>query len=401
MIRGGAGVFYNRFSENSILTTERFNGSNEFQFVVPEPFVPGAPPTQAQLTASRPVYDFLNTFRCVAGGPTNCVATVPSTAGVPATQQAIWRVSPNLQTPAMYLLGTQVEHQLPKNITAYVGLSSVRMLHTSRLRDVNAPLPGTIDPKTNPTGTRPNPALGDINQYESSGKFRQTTMFVGFNSRLNPNLSFSGTYILSQTKNDTDGGFPVNSYDLTGEWGRASFDVRHRFTLLGTYNSPLWKLSFNPFVIMNTGRPFNISTGTDSNLDRQYNERPTFAQLNAYCSQRPDRCTRFDYSSTSSDIIPRNYGSSPGSVVVNLRVSRTFGFGGESNRTSASASKQDGNKTSGGGGRRGGDSGGRGGPMIGGMGGGPKGRWRWSANDDDGWTRRGGRRGQIQSDFLD
>jgi len=376
VIRGGGGLFYNRFSENFTLTTDRFNGTTQQQFVVPEPFTPNAPPTLAQITASRAVYDLLNSFQCVTGGPTNCVATRPAIAGFNPQQQAIFHIASNIQAPTMYLLGGQVERQLPKNITAYVGVSSVRMLHTSRLRDINAPLPGSISSLT-PTGIRPNPALGDINQYESSGKFRQATMFIGFNSRLNPNVSFSGTYILSKTMNDTDGGFPVNSYDLSGEWGRASFDVRHRFTLFGTYNAPrLWKLTFNPFLIMNTGAPFNITTGTDTNLDRQYNERPTFAALNAFCTRAPDRCTRFDYSSTSSAIIPRNYGNGPGSVSVNLRISRTFGFGGEANK-SASSSQKAGDKTATTAGdnnkRGGGSAGGRGGPMIGGGASGPKG----------------------------
>jgi hypothetical protein len=378
VIRGGAGIFYERVSENTSLTVDRFDGT-QVQFVLPEPFTPNAPPTQAQLNASRAIYNFLGQFQCVTGGPTNCVASVPPVAAVPDPLQTRWQLASNMQAPAMYLLGGQVERQLPKNITAYLGVSTIRRLHTSRLRDINAPLPGTISTAI-PTGIRPDPTRGDINQYESSGKARMTQMFIGFNSRLSPTLSFSGNYVLGKINNDTDGGFPVNSYDLSGEWGRASFDVRHRFTIFGSYTSPFWKLSFNPFLVINSGPPFNITTGTDTNLDRQYNERPTFAQLNAYCSTRPERCTRFDYSSTSNEIIPRNYGNGPGSVSVNLRIGRTFGFGGENggNRASSSApaSQQGGEKTAAAGDNRrgGGGQGGRGGPSIGGgMAGGARG----------------------------
>jgi hypothetical protein len=379
VIRGGAGIFYNRFSEGYTLTTDRFNGVNQQQFAVPEPIftdqngIP-APPTLAQLATFKPVFDVLNTFQCVAGGPTNCIATKPSISGFTPQQQAIYQVASNIQAPAMYLLGGQVEHQLPKNITAYVGVSSIRMLHQTRIRDINAPIPGL--------GIRPNPTEGDVNQYESSAKMRQTQMFVGFNSRLNPNVSFSGTYILSKTMNDSDGGFPVNSYDMSGEWGRASFDIRHRFTLFGTYSAPrLWKLTFSPLLVINTGGPFNITTGTDSNFDRQFNERPTFAALNAYCTKAPGRCTRFDYSKVSNDIIPRNYGNGPGSVSVNLRVGRTFSWGGEAR---SAANQQQGNKGGQGNSgdaasaKRGAGGGGRGGAMIGGGvagvgGGGPRG----------------------------
>jgi hypothetical protein len=369
VVRGGGGIFYNRFNEGNTLFARRFNGTDQLQYVITDPSVIlGRPPTPAEQTAN-PSFTLLNSF-----------PTIPPVAGVPANQQTIWRVAPNLQAPTVYLTGLQVERQLPRNMTAFVGVYTLRILHVIRARDINAPLPGSITAAT-PNGVRPTPGLGDIYQYESSGQYRQTQMFVGFNSRLSPNFSISGNYSLSKTRNDTDGQggslFPRNSYDLTGEFGRASFDVRHRFTLFGTINSPWWKLVFNPFVVANTGPPFNITTGQDLNLDRQYNERPTFAQLNAYCTTFPARCTRFDYSSTSSDVIPRNYGNGPGSVTVTLRASRTWTFGGESARSNAS---QGGNR--GGRGARpsvpsGAPAGGRGsaggGPVMGGMGGGPVG----------------------------
>src|SRR5439155_24883997 len=181
-------------------------------------------PTQAdldQLTA-RPVYSALNIFPAV---PTGAQLQV-----IPATQQSIYRVASDLRTPIFTLGGVQVERQLPKNITGFVGFYTYRISHVIRARDINAPLPGTFTTAT-PNGIRPNPsemcalyststpcALGDINQYESSGKIRASQMIIGFNSRLNPRISLQGNYILSKTDNDTDGQgqFPVNSYDFTG-----------------------------------------------------------------------------------------------------------------------------------------------------------------------------------------
>jgi hypothetical protein len=399
VIRGGAGLFYDRVGEGITLTSERLNGVNQQQFFVPEPFTPNAPPTLAQIAASRAVYDLLNSFQCTTGGPTNCVASKPGVAGFTPTQQAITRVSSNMTTPTMYLIGTQIEHQFPRNISGYMGISTIRRLHDQRIRDINAPLPGSISSLT-PQGIRPNPTVGDINQYESSATMHMTQMFIGFNSRLNPTMSFSGSYVLGTQKNDSDRGFPVNSYDMSGEWGRAGGDIRHRFNILGTYNNPkLWKLSFNPFLVINSGGPFNIITGTDTNLDRQANERPTFAALNAFCATRAERCTAFDHSSTSNAIIPRNYGHAPGSVSVNLRVGRTFSWGGEAR---SAANRQQGNQQGkektgggdtkdakrgagnatmigggmGGGGAARGPGGGGGGPqvmMMGGPGGGPGG----------------------------
>lgn len=376
VIRGGGGIFYNRFSENFTLQANKFNGSNQLQYALTEPFLTTSAPSQADLDQpfARPIYNLLNIFPNVP--------TPAQLAIIPPTQQIITRVADNLQAPTVYLGGIQVERQLPKNMTAYAAFYSIRILHVIRQRDINAPLPGTITALT-PNGIRPNPTVGDIYQYESSGKFRQNNFSLGFNSRLNPRISLSGNYTLSKTTNDTDGGggFPVNSYDLTGEYGRGSGDVRHRFNLFGTVTSPWWNLIFSPFVTATTGGPFNITTGRDTNLDRIANERPTFAALNAYCTVNPTRCNGIELDgNTSNDMIPRNFGNSPGQFTVTLRISRTFGFGGEANRRAAAPSQPGDQKTTetakGDAPKTGAQGGGRGGPTIstgGGGGGGGRG----------------------------
>jgi hypothetical protein len=77
---------------------------------------------------------------------------------------------------------------------------------------------------------------------------------------------FSGTiqYTLGRAYNNTAGigAFPANSYDLSGEWGRADFDQRHRLNVLGT--SKVGRLfNFGAGVFLNTGRPYSLTTGRD------------------------------------------------------------------------------------------------------------------------------------------
>lgn len=374
VIRFGTGFFYNRFGEFQTLTANRYNGVNVEQTSITEPIftdpvtrLPVAPSlAQQQLPNVSSIYSILNQF-----SPT----TVPPVTGVPSTQQTVWKVDPNLQVPTVWLAGTQVERQLPRNITMFVGFYNIRITHVIRVRDINAPIPATITTLT-PNGIRPNPALGDVYQYEASGQFNQRQFFVGFNSRFSRALQIQGNYSLSKSTNDTDGqgsnAFPVNSYNTSGEFGRSSFDVRHRFTIFGTINLPWYKIVMSPLIVANTGPPFNITTGQDLNLDRQVNERPSFAGPNADCSAETIRCTRFGNFNLrplpGETIIPRNYGDGPGSLSVNLRVSRTFQFG-EIHRNNAAAKPQ-GQATSvaspAGGEKRGGP----GGPMLAGGGGG-------------------------------
>ena len=337
VIRVGTGFFYNRFNESSTLQANRFNGVRLIQTSVIEPFDLKQAPTIAEQQKPNvaAIYSLLNQWSPTA---------VPSLAGIPNTQETIWQVDPKLQVPTVWVLGTQVERQLPRNITMFIGFFNLRIVHVIRARDVNAPLPFTITELT-PNGLRPDPTKGEINRYEASGQFNQRQFFIGFNSRLSRMFQLNGNYSLSKTTNDTDGQggalFPMNSYDASGEFGRSSFDIRHRFTIFGTVNLPWWKVVLNPFIVANTGPPFNITTGEDRNLDRQFNERPSFANPSAPCSEII-RCTPFGKFNTlplpGETIIPRNYGHSPGSFVANLRISRTFAFG-TINRGNAAAAR--------------------------------------------------------------
>jgi hypothetical protein len=326
--------------------------------------------------------------------PLDAFPNLPSTAGlVLGGRQITWRVADTLQTPTVYLGGVQVERQLPYKFTVFLGFYTSHIQHVIRARDLNAPLPGSIT-ATNPNGTRPFGNIGEIYQYESSGRFDQNQFFVGFNNRFSRTFSFQGNYSLSKTQNDTDGQggslFPVNSYDFTGEYGRAAFDVRHRFSMFGSINLP-WQVTLSPFITMSSGRPFNITTGQDTNLDRVFTERPSFAPAGVDCNHPPPNivCTRFGNfnlrPAPGEPLIPRNFGGGTGYVSINLRVGKTWSFGTIASSAAASRQGQGGQGGRQGGGRNegigqnmpripgGGGPGGGGGGPRGGGGDGPRG----------------------------
>jgi len=365
VIRAGGGVFYNRFGEGNTLQTNRFNGVNQQQFFVSE----------------APLYNASGQFVDPSASPLDTFPNVPPANSLSAiTRQITWRVANDLRAPVVYLGGTQVERQLPYHFTLFAGVFSIHIQHVIRARDINAPIPGT-------NGVRPFGNIGDIYQYESSGRFNQKQLFIGFNNRFSRAITFFSSYVLSKTTNDTDGQggslFPANSYDLSGEFGRAAFDVRHRFTFAGTINLPWWQLSLNPFIIASSGRPFNITTGQDTNGDRLFTERPSFAPAATNCNNPPANivCTRFGNfnlrPAPGEALIPRNFGEGPSFLSVNMRISKTWNFGAI-HSTSAANRTNEGQRQSGGG-DRGGGGGGRGGgagiPQIpgGGGGGGPRG----------------------------
>jgi len=332
VIRAGAGVFYNRFNESNTLQAHRFNGAGTQQFFITE----------------RPLYEN-RLFVPPVASPLDLFPALPDLSSLTSERQIIWHVADDLQAPTVYLGGVQVERQLPYKFTMFAGYYTIHIQHVVRARDINAPLPGSISADS-PNGVRPFGDVGEIYQYESSGRFDQNQMFVGVNNRLNRTFSFSANYSLSKSQNDSDVLFPVNSYDLTGEYGRAGFDVRHRFNFFGTINLP-WQVTLNPLVTATSGRPFNITNGQDTNLDRLFTERPSFAPAGVDCSNPPANiiCTSFGNfnlrPAPGEQLIPRNFGQGPGFFVVNLRVTKTWNFGNLPSSRAANSGQGQGTQT--------------------------------------------------------
>ena len=67
---------------------------------------------------------------------------------------------------------------------------------------------------------------------------------------------------------------------MSGEWGRADYDRRHRLNLVVLYNLPA---GFRGAGIVNvwSGLPYNITTGTDPDGDLVFNDRPPGLWRNA------------------------------------------------------------------------------------------------------------------------
>lgn len=382
VVRGGFGVFYDRVSENLTLTANRENGTTQQQFLATDTI-----PSNLAVLDSFSVQPYTD--------PANVVASVPSIASLTAaaTPISIYQLANNIRAPYTMQSVISVEHQLPRNFKITGSYINARTLHLLRSRAVNAPLPG--DPRLAQTNVRPLPTINNYFEYDSSGHFNQNQFIVSLNAPLTRTSSLNAFYVLTKSNSDTDGvgTFPTNSYDLSNEYSRSSLDVRHRFVLFGNFRAP-WGISLNPFVIVSSGRPFNITIGrNDLNGDTLFTERPAFADgqtptcpsgVNPLtCDLRHTAWGDFDVRpKPGQTIIPRNFGSGPGSLSTNLRVSKTFGFGKET--APAGQGGRRGQEGQGGGGRsggiamggmggggpRGGGGGGGGGPRGGGGGGG-------------------------------
>lgn len=314
VFRLGTGIFYDRFSELGTLETNRFDGVNQLRFNISDPTVFG-----------QTIFE------------TNSVSNVPTISNLTnlGLKQNISRVADNFRAPYTFLTGLQVEYKLPRNLTLFGLAFRYRTVNVLRLRNVNAPLPGTFSPGIPGSGVRPSNQFADVYQYESSGFYEDRRLILGLRGQINKNISFFTNYSTGLAKSDTDCAFgilaqcfPANSYDLNNEYGRVAFIPKHRVVLGGSFFIPQFKVSLSPTIIASTGQFFNIITGRDTNGDGLFTERPAFATATTLPQNlRVTEYGSFDINpAPGTPLIPRNYGEAPNFFVVNLNINRTFGF---------------------------------------------------------------------------
>ncbi|MFL6228068.1 MAG: TonB-dependent receptor domain-containing protein, partial [Pyrinomonadaceae bacterium] len=301
VLRGGVGIFYFRVSEDLALQALRFDGVTQQQFVVSDPSV-------LDLFPRVPAPELLTLF------------------AVPQTRRV---VSPTLDPSASVRASFSVERQLPGGVKVTLGFSHGHTLRTTRTVNINAPLAGTYDPRVPTSGVRPlGDSAGNVLQYQSNGKNVSNSLSVSVNGRISK-FNFWSSYSLNHTKSRDGGtsGSPFDPYDFGGEWSRSNYDIRHFFYAGGS--SPLpHGFSLNTFIIANSGPPFNITTGRDTNGDTFFSERPAFATDLSKPGVVVTPLGAFDPNPAPGQaVIPRNFAQGPSFFSVNLGLEKVFKFG--------------------------------------------------------------------------
>jgi len=324
VLRAGFGMFYDRFTSNLILLADRLNGITQEQFVVPNPtFYPNVPP---------------------AGS-----LTFPT----------IYQISPTLHAPYTVQSGASIERQLTKIVNVTVSYLNSRGFDQLLTNNINAPLPGTYIPGDLMSGTRPNGTLENIYQFQSDANFVQNQLIVNTSVRAGARLTLNGYYTLNYANSDTSGpySFPSNPYDISDDYGRASFDIRHRVFLGGTMSLP-HAITVSPFVLVSSGTPYNIALNQDLIGSSILNQRPAFCtHPNATSNCIQTAYGDFDANPAPGEqIVPINYLTGPVHFTMNLRLTKTVGFGKPVEGRNGATPGQGGGP--GGGGRGGGGGGG-------------------------------------------
>jgi outer membrane receptor protein involved in Fe transport len=167
--------------------------------------------------------------------------------------------------------------------------SHTRNLDRSFYNNTPLPGPGPVDAR------RPNPLFRQIRTIQNDLEADYDGVSLILRQRMKNGLQLDAHYTWSRTRdmannsNSGAAGTTMNQYDVQADYGRASWDVPHRFVAAYVYDVPFFKTSERPLVkwllsgwqvsgvtTLQSGLPINVSIASD------------VANVNAPGIQRPD-----------------------------------------------------------------------------------------------------------------
>jgi len=231
VVRGGAGIFYDWLDTNTLASVLGNDGRQGQNLIVLNPGFPDA----------------------FAGG------IIAQTTPI-----SISSLADNLVNPRIFTGQVGFEYRLDR-ITKIDGIYSFRRGQNNfRSRNINAPI----------NRVTPNPAFGRIDLLESSGVSNENSFELKVSS-LYKKISINGNYKLGSITSNFEGpfGLPSNNSNIELDRGPSRVDQRHKLNLSFNYSFGE-NLTITPSYRLESGFPYNITTGRDDNGDTVFNDRP-------------------------------------------------------------------------------------------------------------------------------
>jgi hypothetical protein len=221
-----------------------------------------------------------------------------------------FRLGPSYRNPTTAQASLGIQRDIGGGLSLEANYLFVRGMHITRNRDINqlkrTGPPNPLNPLGGPTFIRfptaaqvqagltsdfRNPLIFQDNIYETTADSFYHALTIQVQKRFSNNFSLNAHYTFSKAIDevtDFNSDFSAqNPLNVRLDRALSAFDQRHRAVLSGVFQSPFenpvarnWLLS--PIVIAQSGRPFNLLLGFDSNNDgRSQSDRPGLAGRNA------------------------------------------------------------------------------------------------------------------------
>ncbi len=253
VFRGGAGIYYNP------------NQTNSFTFLNTNP--PFSPIFSCTWSAGLQTLSLTNPYNV----PAACPATGGNNLGALIVTN-LW----NQPTQRMNQWSAGLERQLWNGGGVELQYLGSHSYHLDRSYYNNTPLPGPGAVNSR----RPNKTFGPIRSIANDLISNYESMSLIYRQRYSHGLQMMASYTwahsLDVNTDSNGGGTPMNPYYWKGDYGNSNWDIRHRFLATFNYDIPFFatsnkalKMAFtkwqaNGIITLQTGLPFNVSTGTDT-----------------------------------------------------------------------------------------------------------------------------------------
>jgi Carboxypeptidase regulatory-like domain len=229
---------------------------------------------------------------------------------------------------AQFALG--IERDLPHHWHPSVWFTWYVTWRDLLTRNINAPqVDSSNGTPTDPTAAllAPRPGAPNLNvfQYQSSGRSQGNVFWAGIEQKSYKRWTLSmGLWNVNFYGNS---GTPQSSYSNRGEFARP--DWQSSGALAESDLKLPYKIELSTQAYWHYGTPYNITTGTDSNGDGTFNDRPSYASAQGSGIYS----TPFGLMTTNAvnGDVPHNLGTMPTIVHMYSNLSRAFKLGPQDN----------------------------------------------------------------------
>ena len=285
VVRFATGLFYSRLPPDITLDPLRYDGVGTVEVLVDEPRFFEEIPAELAGVVARP---------------------------------AVRLKDDRVRAPLTASATGSYEWQVTSSISASVGYTFSRGFRLLRTRNVNAPDAAL--------GSAPFPERGPMLQFESTGR-SESREFRATVRRALTRVSLFGTYVFGSAFSNTDGPYTTiaDAANEASDYGRAGDNERHRL-VIGSWIGLPGEFSVSTFFSVGSGRPFDITSGLDTNGDLLFLDRPSVAGPD---SAGPISTPFGDFNlrpRAGEPTIRRNAGDGPAEMVFNVGVSKTVRF---------------------------------------------------------------------------
>ena len=254
VLRGGFGIFYDRFSEGSIAAQKTGDPSNQSTTTY---FYPGS--------------------TCTPSNTSSCTAVTGSTGSFSRVQIPV--ADTGLRAPYTINAAATLEQKVGKYASVTVTYQNGRGVHQSIGRVFPIKNASTGAGAFTPASCALLPdeqsiTTGYLSCSQSEGVYKQNQITTNIRIQTPKGTSITGFYSANWANSNTSG--ITNPYSSSADYGRAGYVSRSQMQLLGTIPLP-FLITASPIMSVNSGRPYSITTGLDNNDDGVTDDRPAFA----------------------------------------------------------------------------------------------------------------------------